>query len=604
MANIPGTSGNDTLKGGAGNDLLTGGLGNDNYRFDLGTGNDTISDTGGLSDSLLLDDPNNLYTGLDIYRAGTNGADLVIDFGSAGRVTVQNQFAVGGASRIETLGTPDKNYTIAAALTGTTGNDLIVGTANADSINGSAGDDWILAGAGNDTVVGGEGQNELHGGAGNDSLVAGSGGDDLYGGAGSDILRGGAGSDSAYYEDQTAGVFANFSGEAEAYNNRVVAANQVLETAGNSVDTLFSIESFTGSAYADCVVLGRSDAPLSFTLGKGNDTVMGGAPNLNGIWANVGYWDDPNGVVVNLSNRMVTATLNGTTYNVGRNSARDGWGNTDTFILDDGNLSVNGSDSADYIRGRDSNQVWEWFDGGRGNDTIDGGTGVDSVGYDRTGEDAGSLGVVANLSATTYSGTLNGAAVSMAAGTARDTWGNIDTLRNIENVTGSGFNDILVGSAADNYFDGRLGNDALYGGDGNDNINGGDGNDTMAGGNGQDWLAGGTGSDVFVFNTAPTVSAQADTLSDFGVGDRIYLENGVMSGLVQTNNVALASTAFYASAGAVAASTQAQRIIYNTTSGDLYYDQDGVGGLAAVKLAVIGAGTQHATLIASNFFII
>jgi Ca2+-binding RTX toxin-like protein len=604
MTTYSGGIGNDTLKGGAGNDLLTGGLGNDTYNFDLGTGNDTISDTGGLSDSLLLDDPNGLYTGLDIYRAGTNGVDLVIDFGSAGRVTVQNQFAAGGASRIETLGTPDKTYTIAASLAGTAGNDLILGTANADTINGGAGHDWIFAGVGNDTVYGGDGQNELHGGGGNDSLVAGSWGDDLYGGTGSDILVGGAGSDSAYYEDQTAGVFANFSGEDQAYNNRVVAANQVLETAGNSVDTLRSIESFHGSAYGDCLVLGRSDAPLSFTLGKGNDTVMGGAPNINGVWANVGYWDDPNGVVVNLSNRMVTATLNGTNYFVGRNSARDGWGNTDTFILDDGNLSVNGSDSADYIRGRDSNLVGEWFDGGRGNDTIDGGTGVDSVGYDRTGEDAGNMGVVVNLSATAYSGTVNGAAISMVAGTARDSWGNIDTLRNIENVTGSSFNDILVGSAVDNYFDGRVGNDAIYGGDGNDNINGGEGNDSLAGGNGRDWLSGGNGNDVFVFNTAPTVLANADILSDFAVGERIYLENAVMTGLVQTNNVALAATAFCAGAGVVAATTQAQRIIYNSTSGDLYYDQDGVGGLAAVKLAVIGAGTQHAALNTSNFLIV
>lgn len=620
---LNGDAGNDTLTGDAGNDLLQGGADNDTYRFDLGMGNDTVSDAAGLSDTVAVDDPNGNYTSLDVFRSGTNGVDLVFNFGGAGALTIRNQYLAGATARIENLATPDSEFVIAQGLAGTGNNDFIVGTAGHDSIAGAGGDDWILAGAGNDTVFGNDGNNELHGGAGNDSLVAGSWGDDLYGGAGSDTLEGGAGRDSAYYEDQTAGVFANFSGGSEAWNNVVVGANQVLEFAGNTVDTLRSIEEFNGTAYADCIVLGRSDGGLSFTLGKGNDTVIGGAPNnVNNAWASLGYWDDPSGVIVNLSNRMVSATLGGVTYNVGRNSARDGWGNTDTFILDDGNLSINGSDSADFIRGRDNNQVWEFFDGGRGNDTIDGGGNVDLVNYDRTGDDPGSMGAVVNLSATAYSGTLGGVTVNLAAGSARDTWGGTDTLRNIENANGSFMDDILVGSAGDNYFEGRNGNDLMLGGAGNDNLNGGSGNDTLNGGEGndnllggegndtlfggagQDYFNGGGGSDVFVFNTALSAQTNVDQISDFTAGERIFLENGVLTGLGSVNNVALAANAFHAGAGAMAATTQAQRIIYNSANGDLYYDQDGVGGVAAVKFAVVGTGTGPAALSAGNFFVI
>ncbi|WP_305765088.1 calcium-binding protein [Azohydromonas lata] len=623
---VNGSTGDDTLFGDAGNDTLYGGAGNDVYKFNLGTGIDVVSDTGGTADKVQLADPNDLYAGIDIYRGGT-GNDLIFDFGSAGKLTVLNQYAgtAAGAGRMEYLATPDSTFTIAAGTVGTAGDDLIVGTAGNDSINGGAGHDWIMGGAGNDTIWGGDGQNELHGGAGNDSLVAGSQGDDLYGGAGNDTLVGGTGSDNAYYEDATGGVFANFSGGAEAWNNRVVGANQVLETGGNAntVDTLISIEHFTGTAYADCLVLGRSDGPLSFTLGKGNDTVIGGAPNnVNNVWANVGYWDDPNGVIVNLSNRMVSATLGGVTYNVGRNSARDGWGGTDTFILDDGNLSVNGSDYADYIRGRDNNQTWEFFDGGRGNDTIDGGGNVDTVNYDRSGDDAGSMGAVVNLSAAAYAGTLGGLTINQAAGSARDTWGGTDTLRNIENANGSSMADILVGSAGDNYFEGRAGNDlilggagndnlnggngsdTLNGGDGNDNLLGGEGNDTLYGGAGQDYLNGGAGSDVFVFNTLPNTQTNVDRIDDFAAGEKIWLENSVMTGLGTANNVALATGAFLAGAGAMAATSAAQRLIYNTSTGDLYYDQDGTGAIAAVKLAVIGTGTGVAALSTSNFLVI
>jgi Ca2+-binding RTX toxin-like protein len=53
-----------------------------------------------------------------------------------------------------------------ATLTGTSGNDLILGSAGADTLKGGNGDDCLIGGGGSDT---------LNGGAGNDVCIAGAG---------------------------------------------------------------------------------------------------------------------------------------------------------------------------------------------------------------------------------------------------------------------------------------------------------------------------------------------------------------------------------------------------------------------------------------------
>lgn len=75
---------------------------------------------------------------------------------------------------------------LAAAISGTQGNDTLTGTVNVDQIYGLNGDDDIFGRAGSD---------QLYGGANEDELSGGRGGDELYGGSGIDILEGGAGSD-------------------------------------------------------------------------------------------------------------------------------------------------------------------------------------------------------------------------------------------------------------------------------------------------------------------------------------------------------------------------------------------------------------------------
>jgi Ca2+-binding RTX toxin-like protein len=84
--------------------------------------------------------------------------------------------------------------------------------------------------------------------------------------------------------------------------------------------------------------------------------------------------------------------------------------------------------------------------------------------------------------------------VDLSKGTASGGGGN-DKLSHIENITGSNFNDQLLGDGNDNLIDGGLGKDTLKGAAGNDTLMGGDGNDVLQGDAGADILDGGTGND-------------------------------------------------------------------------------------------------------------
>ena len=126
-----------------------------------------------------------------------------------------------------------------------------------------------------------------------------------------------------------------------------------------------------------------------------------------------------------------------------------------------------------------SNQGNDTLVGGAGNDTLDGGQGTDTADYLSAQGD-----VRVNLSITG----------SQSVGASQGS----DTLISIENLSGSRFNDILIGSAdanmvagheGDDRISGLAGNDILKGGLGNDTLTGGLGNDTMDGGAGIDWVS-------------------------------------------------------------------------------------------------------------------
>ncbi|MHB1124547.1 MAG: calcium-binding protein [Ramlibacter sp.] len=99
------------------------------------------------------------------------------------------QKLVGAADSDHFTLTPPSKLVIATAggtATGTSADELLVGSTQADTLEGEGGRDVIVAGAGADVLRGGEGMDDLFGGEGDDTLDGGAGGDYLYGGAGND----------------------------------------------------------------------------------------------------------------------------------------------------------------------------------------------------------------------------------------------------------------------------------------------------------------------------------------------------------------------------------------------------------------------------------
>ena len=138
---------------------------------------------------------------------------------------------------------------------------------------------------------------------------------------------------------------------------------------------------------------------------------------------------------------------------------------------------------------------------------------------------------------------------------------------------------------------GTDGNDMLIGTRGRDELFGSLGHDVIFGRQGQDTLSGGAGKDAFVFDTAPHKTLNVDRITDFAPkDDSIYLDNKVFKALGSKgsleNPVTLKAKMFWKGTKAHDAS---DRVIYNPKSGALYYDADGSGNKAAVKIAVLSA---------------
>ncbi len=244
----------------------------------------------------------------------------------------------------------------------------------------------------------------------------------------------------------------------------------------------------------------------------------------------------------------------------------------DVFKGGAGNDDLAGGAGADILNGGTGH---DWLDGGTGADLIDGGEGWDVASYQ-----SATSGITVDLTSNANAGAAAG-----------------DKVLNIEVLQGSNYADTLTsvdrggGSGAQLYGEG--GNDTLYGWGGGDYLFGGSGNDWLDGGFGSDVLNGGEGLDSFAFTSA-LGTGNVDTIQDFAAGDTIALGSAVFA---QAGSYNLAGTAFKLG---TAATTTAHRIVYDQATGDLFYDADGVGGAAQIKVAVLA---NHAQLSAANFLI-
>ncbi|MCC5973880.1 MAG: S8 family serine peptidase [Rubellimicrobium sp.] len=165
-----------------------------------------------------------------------------------------------------------------------------------------------------------------------------------------------------------------------------------------------------------------------------------------------------------------------------------------------------------------------------------------------------------------------------------------------DTLKGGGGPDQLWGGSGDDILIGGAGNDTLYGGNGRDQLFGGPGNDMLFGGLGQSTLTGGAGQDVFVFDT-PLAGRNFDIITDFTPGeDRIWLDDAVFRSLSAGD---LDASAFASNTTGLATDSQ-HRIIYNSATGELFLDRDGIGGQQRMKFAEVTPGLD---LSAADFFV-
>jgi serralysin len=340
----------------------------------------------------------------------------------------------------------------------------------------------------------------------------------------------------------------------------------------------------------------------------GNDTINGG----NG-WDSLTFWEK--------TLEPGIPMVRGINANLKTGVVLDPYGFTDTVT---GVEHIVGSSYADVMKGDGFNND---FEGLRGKDTMNGGGGdQDWVSYQNEAWHGGSHGLVANLT----------------AGTIRDGFGNVDTVKNIENVTGTRYDDSFVGDAGRNTFiggngkdsfDGKGGDDWIHfslnfsnapqhginvnlskasnqiiddgfgntetatsisginGGSFNDKIKGDAGANVLSGLDGRDTLTGGGGNDHFEWSD-PNHMDDRDVITDFksaaGANQDVLVfymsEFGASTTLTLVNGTA---------------ATQAKStFIFDAATDKLYWDEDGTGAGARIAVAVLQGVNS---LSAANF---
>ncbi len=629
---LTGGAGNDTIDGGAGNDILNGGAGNDNFLVSLagastgfdsytgGIGNDTINATVagaiiGMSSFSGIEAINGNAAGDTIIRAIGSGATL--DFT---RTTLTNIAEIQGGAGND-------------RITGSAGNDVISGGGGFDVLNGGGGDDTFIVrnangftrynggsgtnaiiaegesvqiriqsianvqsisgdgstlivgqadsdyfdftnvaldgiaginvGTGDDTVIGSIGDDFINGAAGNDRLQGGEGADTIDGGAGNNVLNGGNGDDILLVSTKTSlNTYLGGTGFDTIQANADDAV--ILVTSGS----LASIEAITSGGFGNVTIAGTAgvdtidlrtisvgDFEIALIDGKdGNDTIYGANANANtgttgGDAIQGGTGDD----------RIFGGSGDDTIDGGADFDYLDGGAGFDTVNGGSGDDTIVAS-GGDTLFGDDGNDVFlakggpsNIYDGGAGFDTIlaaaNGNIVIESLtGVERI--DAGAFATV-NLTGLTTGGTLD--------------------FTNAELV---GIKSILGSNAADD-FTGSAGNDVILGNGGDDALKGGAGNDTISGGTGLDTLTGGVGSDVFRDTIA---NLTGDTVSDFGLGDRIQISNLAFSPAVTLSFNAESNTLSIDPDGAGARNAFAITFLGGLTAGNFRAVSDGATG--------------------------
>ena len=115
-------------------------------------------------------------------------------------------------------------------------------------------------------------------------------------------------------------------------------------------------------------------------------------------------------------------------------------------------------------------------------------------------------------------------------------------------------------------------------------------------------LQGGAGADRFQFGANLNAAIHVDTQRDFVSGtDRIVLDDDVLRSFSASASIRPGDGQFVTGAGSVTATDANDFLLYDTSTGVLYYDRDGSGPAAALKFAVLEGAPA---LVAADFLIV
>lgn len=432
-------------------------------------------------------------------------------------------------------GTPDADDITGLAgndtLHGFSGNDILYGGIGDDSLNSGDGDDLMNGGAGDDWLINEGGDDSAYGGAGNDRLVM---GDLVYGSGGR--AYGGADDDIILFTDVAGGLAHGGDGLDTV---GIVWADAT--TAGNVQIDLSAAAPFATSTGGLSLTLAQVEQ-LFAILGRGNDTVLGGA------------YDD-------------------TIHTGGGLDQVHGMGGDDIISYDIGDAStLTGGDGTDTLIVTESRATPVYF-------IVDGTTGT---------ADDGQLSQISGFEAYDVRG--SSANDIVATGTGNDAI-----------YAGLG-DDTLIGREGDDLLHGSRGADQLFGGDGTDrliggghadSIDGGAGNDTIVSAAGSDTLTGGDGADRFVFSYGED---GFDLITDFASGEDLIRYVGAHLGVLAPGPGRLDADQLRAE---VAIGTHAQFITRYMADDDqtwlLYFDQGTNTSGAYALMRLEGAVTLAAS---------
>lgn len=466
MAEINGTSGDDTLIGTNEADVITGGGGND--VIDAGDGNDTIFGDQGLGGA----------------SSGLTASPLQLQFANA-----RNEREDGQSVEYTDVAVLEDGTPVFARLTllSTSSDQLQV------DLTGRANGEILLNGNRDASVRGEQASlrmeffNQVTGEPVSLSTIATFGDLDLAGNGTEQVqisrefITGfGTSPDSDLTIEQGADNVTASGGQntnardQDAWFSTVIEDREFIEftvTArggptgytmnGSLIDEVVVTPSVPGDdvidgGNGDDVIFGEQGND-SLSGGEGNDTIDGGAG------------DD---VITGGGGQDVIAGADG-------DDRIDGGQGDDQISGDAGDDEIDGSDGQDRIDGGAGDDLLQ---GGGGDDLLLGGAGDDDL-RGSQGQDA--LG--------------GGDGDDRLSGGAGD-----------DGLAGGAGDDILMGDAGNDGLLGGAGDDQIFGGDGNDQIGGGDGDDIIIGGAGQDAMAGDADADTFIVSSAQV-----------GDGDRI-----------------------------------------------------------------------------------